>query len=186
MGYWNQGILPGAGSALRRGSGYAGPRWGGGPGPYLKCSPSARMVSCWTPPMRLKKMARCPPSTVGRSGTVSAQGGGAEARGKGGLTDEDGLADAVGQGAGAQQQLEGGANAPRPGRQPPRQVLQVLRHGRAAPLRAPRREGHRKLPPPRRSGGKPRRRKRRRPSPLPSRLPAPSRYHPEVGPAGAR
>lgn len=34
--------------------------------PYLKCSPSARMVSCCTPPMRLKKMARCPPSTAGR------------------------------------------------------------------------------------------------------------------------
>lgn len=33
---------------------------------YLKWRPSARMVSCCTPPIRLKKMALCPPSTVGR------------------------------------------------------------------------------------------------------------------------
>lgn len=91
--------------------------------------------------MRLKKMARCPPSTERRNGTVSESGGEGEARkngawARGALTDENGLADSIGQGAGAQQQLEGGADATRPGRQPPRQVLQALRHGRAVP-RAP-------------------------------------------------
>lgn len=91
--------------------------------------------------MRLKKMARCPPSTEGRNGAVSTGGRGVTgqkdgARARGELTDEDGLADSISQGAGAQQQLEGGADATRPSRQPPRQVLQTLRHGRAAP-RAP-------------------------------------------------
>lgn len=93
--------------------------------------------------MRLKKMARWPPSTAGEKergqrGEAEEPGGRLRGRdGTDGLTDEDGLADAVGQGAGAQQQLEGGPDAPRPGRQPPRQVLQVLRHGRAAPRLPP-------------------------------------------------
>lgn len=73
--------------------------------PYLKCSPSARMVSCCTPPIRLKKMARWPPSTTGRErGLVSAGGGREGSQGWGVilLTNEDGLSHAVGQGTGAQ------------------------------------------------------------------------------------
>lgn len=53
------------------------------------------------------------------------------------LTDEDGLSHAIGQGTGAQQQLKRGADAAGPRRQPPRQVLQVLRHGRPATATAP-------------------------------------------------
>lgn len=110
------------------------------------------MVSCCTPPIRLKKMALCPPSTAGRGVGGSDQAGLRvrasfwQGRGEGLgervdpaglgrglgrvgrcpesgrrlLTGEHRLADAVGHGAGPQQQLQRRAHAPGPGGQPSR------------------------------------------------------------------
>lgn len=86
--------------------------------------------------MRLKKMARWPPSTAGIERRLGQRGRRTRRlRGVVGgtpLTNEDGLSHAIRQGTGAQQQLKRGADAAGPRRQPPRQVLQVLRHGRPA------------------------------------------------------